>query len=341
MNIPFFRKKIKKIFFAIGVVLVTLLVVFFVFRGKIGAYYFEKKIESFRKNYPASLTYRSFRMKGLSSVLIRGLAIKPFLGDTLITIDSVMATFEPVSLIFGKINMKDLMIRDVILRLNKQDSLTNYMFLLEKNKREEAETDTAGSRNYASTVSRMFNAIFDKLPSSMDLSDFRVLIRNNGHLVGLILDRMTMRDHFFRGPVRIIEENHSDTLMIAGMLDKHYNTAEFRLYSNRFLKVRVPFINYRWNTGIAFDTLVFTMTGNVVSHDLMTIKGVASVKGLVIKNEMIAEDEISFENLGFDYLFNFGKDYAELDSSTTVTFNQIDFHPYIRYRPRPTPQITL
>ncbi len=38
---------------------------------------------------------------------------------------------------------------------------------------------------------------------------------------------------------------------------------------------------------------------------------------------------------------NFGKDFVELDSTALVTFNALDFHPYIKYRPTPTKQFTL
>ena len=65
------------------------------------------------------------------------------------------------------------------------------------------------------------------------------------------------------------------------------------------------------------------------------------VRGLFINQERIAANTVVFDRLAMEYRFNVGRDYVELDSSTQVIFNRLEFNPYIRYRAKPTRQITL
>jgi hypothetical protein len=65
------------------------------------------------------------------------------------------------------------------------------------------------------------------------------------------------------------------------------------------------------------------------------------LRGLVIQQEKISANKVFLDRLGLEYMVNIGSDYLELDSSTQVFFNRLNFHPYLRYRPKPSKQITI
>ncbi len=92
---------------------------------------------------------------------------------------------------------------------------------------------------------------------------------------------------------------------------------------------------------IRFDTLSFSISEKEQDDGHTAITGYASLSNFSIDQERIAAQPVTFEKLAIDYTVNIGGDFVELDSATTLIFNQISFHPYMRYRPEPTRQITL
>jgi hypothetical protein len=90
-----------------------------------------------------------------------------------------------------------------------------------------------------------------------------------------------------------------------------------------------------------FDTLSFSIAEQEGGNDLTQINGFAAVAGLRVDHRRIAARPVLFEKLSIGYLLNIGADFAELDSSSRVTFNKIDFHPYLRYRPKPGKQLAF
>lgn len=105
--------------------------------------------------------------------------------------------------------------------------------------------------------------------------------------------------------------------------------------------VRIPFLKYRWNAGIGFDTLAFGIRESLLPNDRVELTGFASVTGLEIDHRKVAAGPVSFEKLAVDYRLLIGDDYIEIDSTTRVDFNKTDLHPYVRYRSRPSHQVVL
>jgi hypothetical protein len=92
---------------------------------------------------------------------------------------------------------------------------------------------------------------------------------------------------------------------------------------------------------MVLDTLAFGFSEQESMGEEMRLGGFAFVRGLEVDHRMVAAQPVRFDKLAIDYTFNIGKDFFEIDSSSRITFNRIDFHPYLRYRPNPSKQITL
>ncbi len=106
-------------------------------------------------------------------------------------------------------------------------------------------------------------------------------------------------------------------------------------------RVLIPFLKYRWNAGIGFDTLAFGIREDLLPDDRVELTGFASVTGLEIDHRKVAAGPVSFEKLAVDYRLLIGNDYIEIDSTTRVDFNKTSLHPYARYRLRPSHQMVL
>jgi hypothetical protein len=117
--------------------------------------------------------------------------------------------------------------------------------------------------------------------------------------------------------------------------------ADFMLVSDDTLPVRLPYLKYRWDGDIRFDTLAFNLSGSKDQDSLVTVSGQARLTGFSVNHPRLAARNVGFGTMGIDYTMHIGTNYLELDSTSAVVFNRLRFHPYIRYRPGPTVQITM
>ena len=331
--------KLQQVLLSLLLGLITLILLSFIFRSPIAAWYIHQRIERFNKASQATLKISGVRIQGLASILVTGITLKPDTGDTLLKVDSAYASIGILKLLAGRIALHDVKLINTDVCLESHDSTSNYRFLL-RGQRQTGDSAT-GPVNYAATIDRMMRFVFDKIPLSLNIRNFSLTSISNKHRVEFFIEKFILADHYFRSTVKVSEDSAVVQWTLAGKMDNHNRMAEFRLYAADTAKVVLPFINYKWNARLDFDTLAFSIAEQEGGDDLAQISGFASLSGLRVDHRRVAAGPVTFEKTEIRYLLNFGSDYAELDSSTQVSFNRIDFHPYIRYRPKPHKQITL
>ncbi|MCX6304552.1 MAG: transglycosylase domain-containing protein [Bacteroidetes bacterium] len=321
----------------LGIVIFILLT--FIFRTPLAAWYLHQRIDRFNKANQATLKISGVKIQGMASILVTGICLKPDHGDTLLKIDSAYASIGILKLLAGRIALHNVKIVNTGILLVNNGGKSNYSFLLRP---EQSSGDSAsGPLNYAAAVDRLMRFVFDKIPLSLNVLNFSLAGITNGHRLGFHIGTLNLADHFFRSAMDVTEDSTTACWMMAGKIDNHNRMAEFRLYPADSAKVSIPYISFRWNARVDFDTLAFSIAEQKGGDDLAQINGFASVTGLRVDHRRIAAGPVEFARTEIRYLLNIGADYAELDSSTRVTFNKIDFRPYIRYRPKPSKQLTL
>jgi len=324
-------------YFLLGVV--TLILLTFMFRTPMVSWFLRQRIESFNRTSGATLKISSARIRGLASILVTGISLKPDKGDTLLRVDSAYASIGILKLLAGRIALHDVRLINTRILLESHDSTSNYGFLSRTGKTPAEQV--SGQPNYASATDLLMRFIFDKIPLSLRIRNFSLLYISNHHPVQFNIDKLSLTDHYFRSAVEVSEDSMATRWTVAGKLDNHNRMAEFRLYHADTAKLVVPYFRYRWNACVEFDTLAFSIAEQAGSDDLTRITGFATLSGLQVDHRRIAAGPVLFEKTGISYLLNIGPGYVELDSSSRITFNKIDVQPYIRYCPEPEKQITL
>lgn len=310
------------------------------FRNTILSYYLDKKISSFNRQYHAVLVVDKARIRWLSSIRVTGISLRPEDGDTLLKIDTMTARLSFFRMIFGRIALSDFELHNTSITMVRHDSLTNYMFLIDRTPKRTADT-LPRETDYAARLSGIYNAVFAKLPDQLAISNFNISIRSNEHHVALFVKRFAIEDHQFSFPVQVTEDTDTAGWIVEGQLDKHDRIIEAKMYSASEAKVTIPYIHSRWNAGVSFDTLAFSLGAVKGPDGLIITAGSAGVAGLTLEHPRIAARPVVFRNMGIQYRICAGKDYIELDSAGLVTFGQLALHPYIRYRKDTSQEITL
>lgn len=95
-------------------------------------------------------------------------------------------------------------------------------------------------------------------------------------------------------------------------------------------KIILPYIRPHYNATVAFDSIAFKLSEKSASATPLTLEGMASVDGLEVYHTVLSPDTIDLDKGKLEYTCHVGGNYFELDSVSTVIFNRLDFHPYLR-----------
>lgn len=334
------KLNLKKISLVIAGILCGLVVISFFIRNIIFSFYLEHRIDGFNSNHGAILNVGKARMHGISDVLMTGITLKPLNGDTLLTADTADLSLNFWKMIFGKIDLRGLKINRTRIRMVQADSLTNYGFLLHRNTRR-SNADSLEKINYSDAFSDIFSTVFNKVPSAIRISDLTVSYKKDGHEVSFHVVGFLTDHHAFHTPVEVSEGDTVKEWIFAGSYDNELHNAGFRMYSPVKEKIRIPYIGYSYKALLGFDTLTFRISEEDKGDDNFHLRGMFIFNGLEFQQEKLALKKITFDRLGLEYVANVGTDYFELDSASQVYFNRLSFHPYIRYRPKPSKQISF
>jgi hypothetical protein len=315
------------------------ILVSFLFRTPVVSWLVKSRIAQFNRQYNAELDMDEIRVIGMASIRATGITLRPAGGDTLLHVDTVFASAGILKLFAGRLSIHKVELRNTEIFIREKGGKDNFMFLL---RRHEPRQDTVEQeRSYARTAERMMRLVSDKIPVSLLVSNFNIVHSKDDHQVSLHVDRIHIDNHYFRTLMELEEDSLKQQWVIAGRTDQTNRSAEFRIFAGNDMKPQIPYMRKIWGAGIAFDTLAFRLAETGNEEDREKIGGFALVRGLEIDHRMVARQPVVFDQLSVDYLVNIGTDYAEIDSATRVVFNRIDFHPYVKYRPHPTQQITI
>lgn len=335
------RERLKKAILLLLIALFSVILISFFSRDYLVALYLQKKVKQFNERYQAELKIDQVQLEWIASIRLTGITLKPDVGDTLLTIDTLYLSISEMKLVAGRIAINDLELSKFNLNLVRLGGTDNYSFLFQRNNRALEDDSTDSSLNYAYAADRLVGFIFDKIPGWVHIHDFKLSGTTNGHAVSYQMDYFALESRKFNVPVTITEDSTKQQWIADGFIDKGDRSILVKLFPADTGKVNIPFIGYKWNASIQFDTVAFRFKEEFTNDTLATFDGTVSLKSLRVFHEGIAKRTVNFDDLGVNYHLHIGQNYAELDSSTTITFNQLQISPYIKYQHKPQKQFTL
>jgi hypothetical protein len=313
-----------------------------IFRHPITERLLNNRIQNFNERFNADLAIKSFSFSGLTGISFNRISLKPKEGDTLMKIGYIHANINFWQLLRFRLSLENLEMKDALFRLIRQDSITNYMFLLDSRKKSvDTVAEPVQPADYAYRADRLLSAMFNQVPSTITIDNLRISADLNANCFGFYMPRLEITDHEFQTAIDEIDNGKITPWILRGNLDAGNRSAGFMIFTGNKTKVVLPYIDQRWDTHIGFDTLRFSISGTRPVDDVLTLSGVASISNLLVNQPRISSEDVVFEKGLADFRINIGPDYLELDSSSRFVFNKIEANPYIRYRSQPTKQFTF
>lgn len=194
----------------------------------------------------------------------------------------------------------------------------------------DAETDAPETRHYARKAEQTLNMLFRWIPANASIRNLCVFYSNKGDELRLEIPSFTVKDHQFLTEIRSTENGRSDEWIAQGTLLKKEKQLYATLHAKGDAKITLPFLAYRWNTSVQFDTLAFEWRGRKETPAIQRVRGKAYVSGLTLRQPRLSSDTVRVDRgmLAFDV--RIGKNWIEMDSTSEVRFNRLHFHPYLR-----------
>lgn len=336
-NLPW--PKIKKIALWIGLGLVVLGIVLFALRTPIMKYMISNKVRSFNEKHNADVKVINPHFTGILTLNFDEIVIKPIDNDTLINIDNLSIKINPLRLLMARLSITNLKADNININVLRDSTGNNYTFLYKSVNKEEPSSTSSSS--YERRVSRLMDLFFDILPSDIHIKKFDFLINTRGHKVYATVPKFDISSGIIDLNTLVTENDSTTNYKIVGDINTWINKAYVKVYAANAPSATIPFISYKFNAKVSFDTLAFGIDNSGYSHGKYQLEGNAMFDGLKVQHRKIAMQEVNLDKGSLNYVVNFGKDFVELDSATVINFNKLTFSPYAKYRSKPNRFVAL
>ena len=288
-----------------------------------------KRTTHIEQTYGLQIHYQNLQMKGCSEITLQGLSIVPNQRDTLLTLQSVNVRLNFWKLLKGNIEVRNVHMNGLAIAFIKRDSAANYDFLFSGH-HPEATTEPVIETNYAHRINRILNLIYGFFPENGQLTQLNITERKDSNFVTVNIPTFTIENNRFQSTIKIKEDTLTQQWKVAGELNRKVHTLQAELFATEQKKVSLPYINRRFGAEVTFDTLSYNMTKDKRASNQLLLKGKARVNGLDVFHKALSPEVIHLDRGQLCYEMNISGHSLELDSTTIVDFNKLQFHPYLR-----------
>lgn len=300
------------------------------FRNRILNRMAERKIAHVEERYGLEVHYDELRFEGTGCLFLNGLSVVPEERDTLLTLRSATFNLGFWQLLKGNVEVMDVALDGLTVDFVKENQQANYDFLFRSRSKGEKETErTPEKAGYDKRVQTLLNGVFRLLPSEGRLTRLYVRERKDSDSVSLYVPEFNIENHRFRSQLTFVEEGYTQHWETEGEI----NAGERRVsVSIQAPELTVPYIRRRLGAEVAFDRLWLSFTQQKGDEKVILL-GQTEVDGLKVFHRRLSPERINLDHGKLDFQLNVEPHALELDSCSTIRFNDLQFHPYLRVEP--------
>lgn len=286
-----------------------------------------KAISKADKDYGLEIKIGSAGFSGLSTVHMTNISVVPKDRDTLSTVSDMTIGVKLFPLLFGNVKLSEVNLSSGKITVVRRDSLTNLDFILKRKKKD--STENKSKLDLGDLAHNLLNQVLYKIPDDMKIRDLLLQFNDNDTSKLQFLTTMATIDN---GDLKstIVVNNKEAIWHVNGVVKPGKKQMDVSFFAEG-KKVELPYLNKKLNAKLSFDTIRTELKDADYSGDAFRIKGSWSVKNLLINHPKIASNDIVVPDARIDAEVLFGKNYAALDSNSTVHLKNATFHPFLKY----------
>lgn len=326
------RTRKQKIILAAKIIVAIFLVIIialFVFRNTLLKQAIAKVSVKMERDYSSTFTVKEASFVGFSGVSLSGIILVPKNADTLFNIQKMKTSVNFWRLLIGDVQLGTLEIENGYVQLVKNKKGRNFEAFLKKDKNE--TTNLNEKRDYAKFTYRIISKVLNLVPTDMKIENLSFRLNDNGNKTTVNFQKLRLVNQQLETSIKVETNTFVQRIRIQGFADPRNKKADIRFFNMDSGAIKMPYIDERFNLKSSFDSIRVNIQNIDKSGGELHIDGFASIANLMINHPKIASKDVVIKSAKFDFRFLLGSDFISIDSSSTLEFNKIKFHPYLAY----------
>lgn len=307
-----------------------LILVFFIFRNQLLYQVVGKISTKMERDYNCTFSVKEASFIGFSGVLINEIILVPKNADTLFNIQKIKTSVNFWHLLTGDIQLGTLEIKNGFVQLVKDKNGRNFEVFLKKDKNK-SEDEPSEKRDYAQFAYRIISKVLDLVPTDMKIENLSFRLNDNGKKATVHFQKLGLVNKQLETSIEVQTNTFSQHWKIIGFADPRNKKADIRIFNIDTGAIKLPYFDERFNLKSSFDSIRLNIQNIDKSGGELHLDGFAAIVNLKLNHPKIASKDVVIKNARFDYRLLLGSDFISIDSSSTVMFNRIKFHPYVAY----------
>jgi Membrane carboxypeptidase (penicillin-binding protein) len=335
------KKILRKVAMWLAIGIIAIQILFFIFRNVILEVAFHKANQYALHQYNVALNCSSIKFSGLSTIKMENLSLQPIGYDTLLAVKNISLEQSYLKLFLLEPSIKTIDIRNANINLQRTDTSGNYFFIFKKHSNDLSVSDSIRSINLASRYGRLIRFMLDLLTADTYLSNINLNYHHKDYALSLKLPELISQNGIFQSKIVVTENETSDTLNLKGEANKNNTFIAYDLFKEGKKKFQIPFLEHKFNLQVMFDSLNFSMKGERFQSNEAMLKISGNIFGATLNSPRLAQETVIIDSMKGEAKVTLGKDYLEVDSSSSFSLNKLATKFYARYQPGNRPVADL
>ncbi|MDI1303717.1 MAG: transglycosylase domain-containing protein [bacterium] len=310
------------------VVFVALIVAFYIFRDAVLQQTIAKVSNEMEVDYNSTFSVKKASFDGISGVNLSDVVLAPKNADTLFKIQKLKTSVNIWQLLVGNVQLGTLEIKNGFVQLVKKGKVRNFDAFLKKDKQIEIGNE---KRDYAQFAYRIISKALNLVPTDMVLDNLSFRLDDNGKKAMINLQKLRLVNKQLETSIKVQTNTFTQRWKIKGFADPRNKKADIRFVNIDTGAIKVPYFDERFNLKSSFESIRLNIENIDKDGDELHIDGFMAIANLKVNHPKIASKDVVIKNAKFDYRFLLGSDFISIDSTSTVQFNKVKFHPYVAY----------
>ena len=312
----------------LSVLFVALIVSFYIFRDAVLQQTIAKVSNEMEVDYNSTFSVKKASFDGISGVNLSDVVLAPKNADTLFKIQKLKTSVNLWQLLVGNVQLGTLEIKNGFVQLVKKGKGRNFDAFLKKDKQTEIGNE---KRDYAQFAYRIISKALNLVPTDMVLDNLLFRIDDNGKKAMINFQKLRLVNKQLETSIKVQTNTFTQRWKIKGFADPRNKKADIRFVNIDTGAIKVPYFDERFNLKSSFESIRLNIEKIDKDGDELHIDGFMAIANLKVNHPKIASKDVIIKNAKFDYRFLLGSDFISIDSSSTVQFNKVKFHPYVAY----------
>lgn len=299
----------------------------YLFRNALLNHVAGQRLDAAGQRYGLDIRYRHLTLEGFNTVALEGLSVVPHGRDTLLTLGSLQVKLSLWKLLQGDVRVRHLQLDSLAVRFVKRGAEANYDFLFRPSPASGASAPSAGEANYTLRTNELLDLAFGLLPGNGTLTRLDITERKDDNYVSLRIPRFDIRDHRFQTDIVADEDHHTQHWQAEGEINPSGRRLSATLHAPH---ITLPYLKRRLGAEVSFDSLTCSFEQQRLGRELTRLIGQTEVNGLKVYHHRLSSEQVNLDHGRMEFHLNIAPASIELDSTSLVRFNRLDFHPYLK-----------